>query len=103
MTLAVGFVRAMSHRIFRRNTERTTEMPISLRRICTEDQRRLAEETSCGDSVRSYSNPTRAPRRGLVPTWSPRVHTLLHYFAACSKESMATKGLAHSGSAVVKP
>ena len=119
MTLAVGFLRTMSHRIFRRNTERTTEMPISLRCICTVDQRRLAEETSCGDSVRSYSNRTRAPRRGLVPAWSPRVHTLLHYFAGCSMEPMAffalngafcglpgrlaTKGLAHSGSAVAKP
>ena len=41
----------------------------------------LAAETSCGDSVRSYSNRTRAPSWGLDPAWSPRVHTLLHYFA----------------------
>ena len=95
--------RTMSHRIIRRNTERTTEMPISFRCICTVDQRRLAEETSCGDSVRSYSNQTRAPRRGRVPAWSPRVHTLLHYFAGCSMEHMATEGLAHSRSAVAKP
>ena len=61
MTLAVGFLRTMSHRIFRRNTEGTTELRTSLCCICTVDQRRLAEETSCGDSVRSYSNQTRAP------------------------------------------
>ena len=105
MTLAVGFLRTMSHRIFRRNTERTTErtLSISLRCISTVDQRRLAEETSCGDSVRSYSNRTRAPRQGLVPSWSPRIHTLLHYFAGCSTETMATQGLAHSRSVVAKP
>ena len=98
MTLAVRFLQTMSQRIFRRNTERTTDMPISLRCICTVDQRVLAEETSCGDSVQSYSNQTRAPGRGLVPAWSRRVHTLLHYFAGCSMEP-----LAHSGSAVAKP
>ena len=41
--------------------------------------------------------------RGLVPVWSPRVHALLHIFAGLSMESMATKGMAHSGSAEAKP
>ena len=39
-------------------------MPISFRCICTVDHRRLAEETSCGDSVRSYSNRTAVSRWG---------------------------------------
>ena len=88
MTLAVGFLPTTSHRIFRRYT---TSLPSCLRCICTVDQRRLAKETSCGDSVRTYSNRIRAPRRGLVPVWSPRVHTLLHNFAGRCMESMATK------------
>ena len=81
----------------------TTSLPISLSCICTVDQRRLAEETSCADSVRSHSNRIRAPRWGLVPVCSPRVHALLHNFAGRSMESMATKGMAHSGSAEAKP
>ena len=100
ITLAVGFIRTRSHRIFRRYT---TSLPTSLRCICTVDQRRLAAEISCGDSVRSYSNRIRARRRGLVPVWSRRVDTSLHNFAGCSMESMATKGMAHSGSAEAKP
>ena len=66
-------------------------MPMSLRCICTVDQRRLAEATSPVDSVRSHSNRIRAPRWGLVPVWSPRVRTLLHNFAGRSMELMATK------------
>ena len=41
--------------------------------------------------------------RGLVTVWPPRVHTLLHNFAGRSMESMATKGMAHSGSAEATP
>ena len=105
MTLAVGFLRTMSHRICRRNTERTTERTFadfpSLHLHC--GPAACSRRDQLRRSVRSYPNRTRAPRRGLAPAWSPRVHTLLHYFAGCSMEPMATKGLAHSGSAVAKP
>jgi len=50
-------------------------LPISLSCICTVDQRRLAEETSCGDSVRSQSNPIQASAPwggGTVLVWSPK-------------------------------
>ena len=100
MTLAVWFLRTRSHRIFRRYT---TSLRRCLRCICTVDQRRLAEETSCVDSVRTYSNRIRAPRRGLVPVWSPRVHTLLHNFAGRSMESMATKAWRIPGRPRPKP
>ena len=40
---------------------------------------------------------------GFVPVWSPKVHALLHNFAGHSMKSMATKGMAHSGSAEAKP
>lgn len=58
-------------------------MPISLSCICTVDQRRLAEETSCGDSVRSHFQSDRSPRGacpGLVTKGSRFVAQLRRAF-----------------------
>ena len=66
-------------------------MPMSLRCICTVDQRRLAEATSCVNSVQSHSNRIRAPRWGLVPDRLPRGRALLHNLAGHSVESIATR------------
>ena len=57
-----------SHRIFQRYA---ASLPTSLSCILSVDQRRSAEETSCGDSVRQREEPGREPRRGVPWGWWP--------------------------------
>ena len=75
MTLAVGFLRTMSHRFFRRNTERTTvrRLSNSLRCICTVGSSRIDQlRRFCRELFQWDQSPL------SDPAWSPRVHTLLH-------------------------
>ena len=73
--IAVGFLRTMSHRIFRRNTERTTvrRLSNSLRCICTVEPSRIDQlRRFCTELFQSDQSPQ------SDPAWSARVHTLLH-------------------------
>ena len=75
MTLAVGFLRTMSNRIFRRNTDRTTvrRLSNSPRCICTVESSRIDQLRQFGTEL---FQSDKSPQQD--PVWSPRVHTLLH-------------------------
>ena len=73
--MAVGFLRTMSHRILRRNTERTTvrHLSDSLRCICTVEPSRIDQpRRCCTELIQSDHSPE------SEPAWSQRVHTSLH-------------------------
>ena len=73
--MVVGILRTMSHRIFGRNTERTTvrRLSNSLHCICTVEPSRIDQlRRRCTELFQSDQSPQ------SDPVWSPRVHTLLH-------------------------
>ena len=90
MTLAVGFLRTMSHRIIRRNTESTTvrRLPNSLRCLCTvESSRRDQLWRFSTELFQSDQSPQLGASPGLVIKGSHFVALLRR----CSMEPTATK------------